>query len=52
MADDNWVKAMKVEMKALENNKTWDIVQLPEGKKLAGYKWVFAAKHNSDDSLE
>ena len=34
LADDNWVKAMKVEMEALENNKTWDLVQLPKGKKL------------------
>ena len=43
---------MKVEMEALENNKTWDLVQLPKGKKLVGCKWVFTPKYNSDGSLE
>ena len=52
LTDDNRVKAMKVEMEALENNKTWDLVQLPKGKKLVGCKWVFTPKYNSDGSLE
>ena len=43
---------MKVEMEALENNKTWDLVQSPKGKKLVGCKWVFTPKYNSDGSFE
>ena len=43
---------MLEEMRALEKNKTWDIVPLPERKKIASCKWVFVVKYNSDGSLE
>ena len=33
-------------------NGTWDIVDLPEGKKAIGCGWVFKVKHNSDGSIE
>lgn len=35
---------MKVEMKALEKNKTGEIINLPKGKKMIGCKWVFTVK--------
>lgn len=43
---------MKQEMQALENNKTWEISNLPHGKKIVGCKWVYTLKYNSDGSLE
>jgi len=43
---------MKVEMEALEKNKTWDIVELPKGKRLVGCRWVFTVKYKSDGSIE
>ena len=36
------------EVDALDDNSTWDLVQLPYGKKAIGYCWVFAMKVNSD----
>ncbi|CAN1285750.1 Retrovirus-related Pol polyprotein from transposon TNT 1-94, partial [Linum perenne] len=39
-----WQEAMKEEMKSLEKNKTWSLVQLPSGKRAIGCKWVFAKK--------
>ena len=45
-------ETMKVEMGALEKNKTWDLVELPPRKKLVGCKWVFTVKHKADGSLE
>ena len=39
---------MKVEIDALEKNKTWDLVELPLGKKLVGCKWDFTVKHKAD----
>ncbi|XP_059669006.1 uncharacterized mitochondrial protein AtMg00820-like [Cornus florida] len=47
-----WKQAMKVEMDALEKNKTWETVELPKGKKTVGCKWVFSVKFNADGSLE
>ena len=39
-------------MKALEKNKTWELVTLHEGKSIVGCKWVFTVKYNSNGSLE
>lgn len=39
-------------MQALERNKTWELIDLLEGKKLVGCKWVFTVKYQSDGSVE
>ncbi|KAG8487880.1 hypothetical protein CXB51_018329 [Gossypium anomalum] len=52
LEDENLKNAMKVEMEALEKNKTWDLVKLPRGKKLVGCRWVYTVKYKSDGSLE
>ena len=39
------------EIHALEENHTWDLVDLPKGKKLVGYKWVFTVRVNPDGSI-
>ncbi|CAL2255213.1 unnamed protein product [Prunus armeniaca] len=44
--------AMNVEMDALNNNKTWDLVPLPQGKKVVGCRWVFTLKHKADGSID
>ena len=46
-----WEQAMDEEMGALDDNETWDLVQLPEGKKSIGCKWVYKVKHNADGSV-
>lgn len=43
---------MEEEMKVLEGNKTWKLVDLPKGKKLMSCKWVFAVKYKSDGIIE
>ncbi|XP_071905634.1 uncharacterized protein [Coffea arabica] len=52
LRNKNWLHAMKEEMNALERNKTWEIVNLPKGKKTVGCKWVFTLKYRADGSLE
>lgn len=42
---------MEEEMKAFERNKTWELVDLPKGKKLVGCKW-FTVKYKSDRFME
>ncbi|CAL1366415.1 unnamed protein product [Linum trigynum] len=43
---------MKSEIAALIKNQTWDVVELPPGKKTIGNKWVYKIKVHQDGSLE
>ncbi|RVW34037.1 putative mitochondrial protein [Vitis vinifera] len=47
-----WKDAMVEEMKALQKNDTWELVELPKGKKTIGCKWLFTMKHKVDGSVE
>ena len=47
----HWKQAMTDEFLALQRNKTWDLVILPEGRKPVGCKWVFKVKENPDGSI-
>jgi hypothetical protein len=39
-----WEQGMKEEMDSLVNNQTWDLVQLPTGKRALQNKWVYKLK--------
>ena len=43
---------MKAELDAMDFNKTWSIVPLPEGKHSIGCKWIFKIKYRSDGTIE
>ncbi|GKV53531.1 hypothetical protein SLEP1_g60051 [Rubroshorea leprosula] len=47
-----WQQAMQDELQALENTRTWDLVDLTAEKSLIGYKWVYKIKTRSDGSVE
>jgi hypothetical protein len=49
---EEWHEAMDNEMKALELNNTWSIVDLPALKHAIGCKWVYKVKLKSDGTLE
>ena len=50
--DIKWQDAMQKELAALAHNNTWDLMELPHGKKTIGSKWVYMVKLRSDGSLE
>ena len=52
LKDSNWSRAINEEIKALEKNSTWEIVDRPQDKKTMGCIWVFAIKYNSDGLIE
>ena len=39
---------MHEEMNSLNKNKTYDLVELPKGKKVLKNKWVFKLKKDGD----
>lgn len=43
---------MDDEMKALEDNKTWELVRMPKEKKTVGCKWMYTVKYRADGSIE
>ncbi|XP_021743894.1 uncharacterized protein LOC110709954 [Chenopodium quinoa] len=47
-----WVEAMEKELKALSDNNTWELFDLPKGKKPIGCKWVFKVKLKANGDLE
>lgn len=49
---EKWLNAMKDELKSMEHNKVWDLVELPEGSKRVGCKWVFKTKCDSNGNIE
>ena len=45
-----WERAMQSEMDSLHKNATWDLVQLPDGKKALPCKWVYKLKVTDSES--
>jgi len=50
--EELWCDAMNMELRALEDNKTWLLTPLPLGKKAIGCKWIFRTKFKSDGSVD
>ena len=43
---------MKDEQKSMEHNEVWDLVELLEGCKRVGFKWVFKNKRDSKGNIK
>ncbi|CAI7895432.1 unnamed protein product, partial [Closterium sp. NIES-53] len=49
---EEWKKAMESELKSIEENSTWELVELPEGRKTITSKWLFKIKSDADGKIE
>ncbi|KAJ8499382.1 hypothetical protein OPV22_009934 [Ensete ventricosum] len=49
---EEWQKAMKEEIKSIEKNETWELMDLPKEKKAICLKWVYKTKYNADGSIQ
>jgi hypothetical protein len=47
-----WRDAMKLEIKAIEENETWELTTLLEGAKKIGVKWVYKTKLNEKGEVD
>jgi len=52
MLDEYWKLTLYDEMKALQDNNTWELTTLPDKKKIIGYKWVFTMKYKANVTIE
>nr|KAJ0204101.1 hypothetical protein LSAT_V11C500295510 [Lactuca sativa] len=50
--DERWKEVMKREIRALEENGTWTLEKLPEGKCVIDSKWVYKVKYKPNDDVE
>lgn len=48
----NWREAMQTEMRSLAENGTWDLVDLPPGRKAIPNKWVYKLKLNGNGQID
>jgi hypothetical protein len=47
-----WLNAMNDELKSMSDNDVWDLVEIPDGAKTVGCKWVYKTKHDSNGNIE
>ncbi|KAL0443704.1 UNVERIFIED_CONTAM: Retrovirus-related Pol polyprotein from transposon TNT 1-94 [Sesamum latifolium] len=50
--DEKWRNAMDEEIKAIENNDSWELESLPKGKNTIGVRWVYKIKRNAKGEIE
>lgn len=49
--EEKWIEAMNEEIKMIEKNNTWELVEKPGDKEVIGLKWVYKVKYNEDGSI-
>ena len=49
--DVNWRRAMLEEIKAIEENKTWELIDPPLGCRPIGLKWVYKVKQDEHGAI-
>ncbi|CAI7916690.1 unnamed protein product [Closterium sp. NIES-54] len=49
---EEWKNPMESELKSIEENGTWELVELPEGHKAITSKWLFKIKSDADGNIE
>ena len=47
-----WKAATDSEYKTLIENNTWELTELPVGRKLIGSNWIFKVKYDNDGTVE
>ncbi|RVX16606.1 Retrovirus-related Pol polyprotein from transposon TNT 1-94 [Vitis vinifera] len=52
LADPRWKAAMNEEMKSLQKNETWELVECPPEKKPVWCCWIYIVKYKADGSIE
>ncbi|XP_026435026.1 uncharacterized protein LOC113332446 [Papaver somniferum] len=51
MKHPGWRKSMEAEIRALEEQGTWELQELPPGKRALGSKWIYTEKYDENGKL-
>ena len=46
-----WRDAMREEMRSVEQNSTWHLIDLPQGHRPIGLKWVYKVKKDASGAI-
>jgi hypothetical protein len=46
-----WRRAMEEELRSIEENRTWTLTELPQGRRAIGLKWVFKVKKDEHGAV-
>ena len=49
--DPKWIDAMKEELRMIEKNQTWELMDITKHKKPIGVKWIYGTKLNADGTI-
>lgn len=49
--EQHWREAMECEMRAIEENQTWELTDLPPGHRAIGLKWVYKTKRDTNGNI-
>lgn len=52
LKSEKWRQAMDLEMEAIKKNDTWELMELPEGGKKVGLKWIYKTKFNENGEVD
>ncbi|GJU74500.1 retrovirus-related pol polyprotein from transposon TNT 1-94 [Tanacetum coccineum] len=52
ISNSSWCTAIDADLKALENNGTWELTHLPPDKKFIGLHWIFKTKLKADGTVD
>ena len=47
----SWFGAMRSELKSMDDNQVWNLVDLPDGGRAVKCKWVFKRKTDMDGNV-
>ena len=49
--EEVWAQSMDEEMKSIEENRTWELVDVPKGKYVINIKWIYRTKKDVDGNV-
>jgi hypothetical protein len=50
--EDVWAKSMDEEMRCIEKNQTWNLVDVPEDKDVISVKWIYKTKQDVEGNVQ